>query len=770
MKFLSQVLFALFISNILIAEESITLDKIDVYTTTPLPSIGLPMDMVPANIQIVNQKDISEQSGVSIADYIVNNLQGVTVNEIAGNPYQLEINYHGYNATPIAGNPQGLSVYVDGVRVNEPFSNTVMWDLIPSFSVDKMQMIGGSNPVFGLNTLGGSVSMQTKSGRTFNKSAIDISAGAWGRKSSLLESGGVSKDGKFDYYLGYEHFSEDGWRDFSPTHVNQLFSKVGWDTEKARYELSYTGAHNLMIGNGLTPKELLGDDRTGIHTLEDETDNNFGKWVLTSTHFIDNMTMLSSNAYYIRSDRTTFNGDLNDDFCSTDMGDDDECSTESLTAFDADGTQNLNEGVFNRTITKQDAYGANAQITLDHDYKQRKNQLVIGSGIEYSLIRFKQSGQEVATLDASGFFTGARDDEEQSTGLTGKTKTFGIFATNTHSLSDQLSINTAARYNFIQVDNHDNFNAPGGDTSLTGKHHYERLNPSIGITFHPTKNYTTYASYNQSSRAPTSIELGCANPDQPCNLPTQMADDPPLEQVVAKTIEFGARGRLSNGVKWNASIYDATNHDDILFVNSSSASGAGYFTNVSKTTRQGVDLGLAFDINKASMNINYGFLLARYGSEINLPNEVNSSASSDLISVKKGDYLPNIPKHHLKIRSDYKVSPRFKVGATVSAYTKSYMMGNENQEHDSSTGSGLQGETPGYALLNMDSEYNFKDGWSLYVKAINVLDQAYYTGGRLAESSVQTSDRLHSGDEAEGVASLIPGSPQAAWIGLRHEF
>ena len=170
------------------------------------------------------------------------------------------------------------------------------------------------------------------------------------------------------------------------------------------------------------------------------------------------------------------------------------------------------------------------------------------------------------------------------------------------------------------------------------------------------------------------------------------------------------------------------------------------------------------------MNINYGFLLARYGSHIQLPNEVNSSASSDLISVNKGDYLPNIPKHHLKIRSDYKFSSRFKVGATVSAYTKSYMMGNENQEHDPGTGSGLQGETPGYALLNMDSEYNFKDGWNLYFKAINVLDQAYYTGGRLAESSVQTSDRLHNGDEGDSVASLIPGSPQAAWIGLRHEF
>ena len=758
--------FTFSLSN-LNAEESVTLDTIDVYTSSPLPSIGLPRDMVPASIQMVNQKDIAQQSGVSIADFMVNNLQGVTVNEIAGNPFQIELNYHGYNATPVAGNPQGLSVYVDGVRVNEPFSNTVMWDLIPSFSIERMQMIGGSNPIFGLNTLGGALSMQTKSGQTFNKTAIDYSAGSWGRQVSLIETGGISKDKEFDYYFGYEHFTEGGWRDFSPTHVNQLFGQLGWEDETSRYEVNYTGAHNLMIGNGLTPKELLGTDLSGIHTLEDETINDFGKWVLTSMHFIDETTMLSTNAYYIRSDRRTFNGDLNDDFCTTSMGNEDECSTESLAAFDADGTQNLNEGVLNRTKTKQDAYGGNIQVTFDDDFKGKRNQLIVGSGIEYSVIRFRQSGQEIATLEASGFFGGATDDEEQSTGLTGKTKTFGLFATNTHSLSDVLSINTAARYNSVQVDNMDTFNAAGASASLTGKHDFERINPSIGLTFHPTKNYTTYASYSQSSRAPTSIELGCANPEQPCNLPTQMADDPPLEQVVAKTIELGARGRLSNGVSWNATIYDATNHDDILFVNSSSVSGQGYFTNVSSTTRQGLDLGLLFDGKKGSMNINYGFLMARYGSNIDLPNEVNTSASSDLISVKKGDYLPNMPKHNLKIRSEYQVKPGFNVGATISAFSKSYMMGNENQGHDSSQG--LQGEIPGYATLNMDSEYNFNDGWKLYVKAINVLDQSYYTGGRLAETQVE-ADRSHSGDEAEGAASLLPGSPQAAWIGLRHEF
>ena len=94
------------------AEEPYKVGIIDVYTNTPLPSIGLPINMVPSSIQTVNGQQISEQAGVSVADYMVNNLQGVTVNEVGGNPYQLEINFRGYNATPISGNPQGLSVYV----------------------------------------------------------------------------------------------------------------------------------------------------------------------------------------------------------------------------------------------------------------------------------------------------------------------------------------------------------------------------------------------------------------------------------------------------------------------------------------------------------------------------------------------------------------------------------------------------------------------------------------------------------------------------------
>ncbi len=756
----------IFVSQSLFSEESITTGTIDVYSSSPLPSIGLPKNMVPANIQTINSNELDAQSGVSIADFMVNNLQGVTVNEIGGNPFQLELNFRGYNATPISGNPQGLSVYIDGIRANQPFSNTVLWDLIPNFSISNMQMVAGSNPVYGLNTLGGAMSMQTKSGQNFKKEVVDVSAGSWARNTSVVEVGGVLVDSNMDYYIGFEHFNENGWRKFSPSHVNQIFGKLGFESEMSRYEVTYTGAHNLLIGNGLTPKDLLGAERDGIHTLEDETKNEYSQLALNMSHFFNEESMIAGNIYYKRSDRATYNGDLNDDYCDSTRGDEDECSVESLAAYDADNDDtNLYEGVLNRTNTLQDAFGINLQTTFDQDWYDRRNQIIVGVSAEYSQIKFKQTEQEVKTLALNGFFGGDLQGIEQATGLTGKTKTYGAFVTNTHSLNDRLNINTAIRYNHVQVDNRDTFNGPGSSASLTGKHHFERFNPSIGVTFQPNEILSTYASYSESSRAPTSIELGCANPAQPCNLPTQMADDPPLNQVVAKTLEGGVSGKVTKDTSWNMSIYHAINHDDILFVYANASNGLGYFTNVDETTRKGLDVGVSTKFNKLSLNFNYGFVMAQYGTNFTLVSEVNSSASDDVIQVSDGDYLPNIPKHHLKIRADYEIKPRWNIGATLTAFTESYMMGNENQQHDSS--GGLQGEIPGYAVVNLDSQYNFHDNWELHAKVINLFDQDYYSGGRLAQTSVQT-DRSF-GDE-RSVASLIPGAPRAGWVGISKSF
>ncbi len=737
----------------LIAGESVKVDSIEVYSPTALPTIGLPIKDVPYAIQTATGEEIRQQAGVSIADYMVNNLEGVTVNEVGGNPYQLELNYRGYNTTPILGNPQGLSIYVDGVRQNMPFSNNVLWDTIPDFAIDDMQLVGGSNPVYGLNTLGGSLSMQTKSGRTFNKSAIDGSTGSWGRNTGLVETGGMSDDQGFDYYAGYSYFQEDGWRKPAPSEVQQWFSKFGYEDEDSRYDLSYTGAHNSLVGNGMVPKYLLGDDLKGVHTLIDKTRTQYNQVQLNTTEFITDTLMASGNVYVRNIDQSTYNGDINDEY-------------EPDEEF---------EGVINKTKTKQSAYGVNGQLTFDDDWQARRNQLIVGASFEYSKVKYKQTEQEITTLDPSGFFSGAREEVEQTTGLTGETYTSSAFVTNNHALNDQWSINTAARYNYVDINNKDTFNAPGSGASLTGSHDFDRLNPSVGLSFNPYDNLSTYISYNEANRAPTSIELGCANPANPCTLPTQMADDPPLDQVVAKTYEVGASGAfagmLNSKMSWNVSGYSATNHDDILFLFVDDDNVAGYFDNVDKTTRKGIDVGLNTAFETWSLNMNYNYVRAQYGTDLTLISENNSSADGDgAIQVEDGDFLPNIPKHSFKVRAEYKPTTSWYLGATMTAFSSSYMMGNENQENDSSA-NGLQSEVPGYAIINLDGEYNFSnmlEGWKLYAKVTNLFDNKYYTGGRIAESRV-AADRSFSDDEI-ATASLVGGSPRAGWVGLRYEF
>ena len=289
------------------AEEPYKIGIIDVYSTTPLPGIGIEKSILPSAIQEINLEQVKAQSGVSIADYLINNAAGVTVNEVGGNPWQPEIRFRGYTAGSIAGNEQGISIYVDGVRENQPFSDVVLWDTLPSFAYDSVQIVPGSNPIYGLNTLGGAVSFQTKSGRSFQGTNAEFTAGSWGRQISLVEHGGVS--GPYDYYAGYQYTTEKGWRDYSPNHLNQFFSKLGWENDTTRLEISYTAADNALIGNGLAPKYLLGSDNSGINTVPDYTGNTYHKINLAATHFYNDDTLLTSNIYWKRSDRNTWNGD-----------------------------------------------------------------------------------------------------------------------------------------------------------------------------------------------------------------------------------------------------------------------------------------------------------------------------------------------------------------------------------------------------------------------------------------------------------------------------
>jgi len=780
----------------LAADATATTEKIEVISTTPLQGIGLPLEQIPANVQSVKGEQLKEQKSLSIADYINQNLTGVSVNDTQNNPYQPDVSFHGYSASPLLGTPQGLSVFVDGVRVNEPFGDVVNWDLISTNSINSINLIPGSNPLFGLNTLGGALSVQTKSGRTNPGGAVEAYMGSWGRKAGSAEFGGVTSDGAIDYFISANVFSEDGWRDFSPTDVAQVFGKVGWQNESTSLNLSYTGADNKLIGNGLAPDDFLRQQgRDSILTRPDLTENKLSFFNLNWSHFFNDETQLSGNAYYRKAKTRTLNGDGNDDFDDDDVISDFgvpgdlEVTSDSLAlalnecvpGADEDEAEAFCSGALNRTKSDRTGYGFNAQVTFGQDLAGMKNQFITGFGYDYGKTNFKQSteyGLINATRGVDG--TGVFNELEDQVNLKGVSKTWSLFATDTLSLNPLWHLTMSARYNYTKVENDDRINPPGttfdpasgDDVTLSGDHSFNRINPAVGINFTPSKNLTAYASYNEGSRAPTAIELGCANENIGCRLPNAFAGDPPLEQVVAKTYEGGLRGKLNDNVNWSFAAYSAQNYNDIQFI-SSSATGLGFFDNVGKTRRQGVDAALNGRLDKLTWSLGYSFVKATYQSNLLIANEVNTSAqdfngdpdAETEIQVSKGDNIPGIPQHQLKLRAAYDVTPFWNVGTNIFAFSDQYSRGNENNDHD-----GDGAKVSGYLVMNLDTRYRFgNSGWQFFAKVNNVFDREYNNGGLLGEHRFDASTGAFTGNEVTP-AFYAPGAPRAGWFGFRYEF
>jgi len=773
----------------------LTTSKIEVVSTTPLPGLGISLDKIPYNIQTIKLTDVAKQNSNSIADYMVNNSQGVSVNETQGNPWQPDINFRGFKASPLLGTPQGMSVYLDGVRVNESFGETVNWDLIPMFAINGMQIVPGSNPVYGLNTLGGAIALQTKSGRTDQGTAIELTGGSWGRRTELLQHGGVSKENNVDYYVAFKNTHEDGWRKYSPTELYQGFGKLGWENEVTRLDLSYNFADNSMNGNGLQTTQMMNNlGRDSVFTHPDNTHNFLHHMTLNFSHLLDQKTLVSGNTYFRNYQRNSFNGDFNDGF-STSSNLWTKNGSTIMAQWDCNPGATFDEtdcsnAVINRTRTHQNNYGLNIQIDKNQDLFGKKNQFTAGFAADIAKVRFGQS-EQFGNIDAGddfkNFFTADRGissdlgSNHQTVSIKAKTYTAGIFATDTITPIENLSFTASGRYNFQKVETKDGINADGSAASLAGTHVFNRFNPSIGTTFTPYTSTTFYGSYSEANRAPSAIELGCANPDQPCKLPNAMAGDPPLKQVVARTFEIGGRGKFSEKLGWNTSVYHAENDDDIQFITNTNLSSAlGFFKNVGTTKRRGLDIGLNGQYEKLKWFASYSFVLAQYETPMTIDGEPNSSrlrvgSSNDQQNVNPGDSIPGIPKNSLKLRTILEVTPKLNVGATVSAFTNQFARGNENNNHQPGHGDDEiyngKGKIGGYALMNLDAQYRIDSQWKLFANINNVFDRDYLTSGMMAWNRFDNTTGEISATGAKSSQMLgAPGAPRAAWIGVRWEF
>ncbi len=761
------------------------LPQIVVIGNTPLSGLGLPLNQIPSNVQTGDSKDLKRQQSLDLADYLNNNFSGVNISESQDNPFQPDVNYHGFTASPLLGTPEGLSVYVDGVRVNEAFGDTVNWDLIPESAISTITLVSGSNPVFGLNTLGGALAIQTKSGHDNPGTEIEVYGGSFGRRALQAETGG--EFGQFDYFLTGNYFDEDGWRDFSTTRVSQAFGKMGWQNDKTDIDLSYSYADTRLIGNGTTPESMLDFRREAIYSAPDFTHNILNFVNLTGTQFLNNTLLLSGNVYYRQLSTGSNNGDVNDgSYLSVGYGGPPiDCSAPAASL--ADNAYCAN-GINRASRLDQSTTGAGIQLTDSHDLFGGKNQAVLGAEFNYSADKYSQDFQ-YATLTAqrsAASNVNLFNPAQTVNSLRGSNKIFGIYVTDTFSPNSLLHVTASARYNnntemlngySVDTDLGDFGAGFGVPNPLLENHTYTRVNPAFGFTVTPNDVLTVYVDYNEASRAPTVIELGCSNPAKPCGLPNHFASDPNLKQVVARTIEIGARGNSHEPLfNWSVDIFHTVNSDDIQFIATSTSQG--YFDNVGNTRRQGLDLSVGGKFAALTWRTVYSFVDATYQSEFEVNGESNSSADENgKIQVHSGNRIPLISRHTGRLVLDYDLTDRWDIGANVIASSGMYLHGDENNANraggTNGEGTTIQGSgwISGYSVVNLHSTYRLGKSADLFVRLVNVFDKHYATAGFLTRNPFNPNGSFRDNPDAWTHENAVsPAQPRAVWLGMRYRW
>ncbi len=746
------------------------LPQVDVIANVPLPGLGVPRNQMPANVQTAVGRDLQRQQTLGLSDYLDSNFSGVNVNDTQDNPYQADVNYHGFTASPLLGAPEGLSVYQDGVRINESFGDTVNWDLIPDNAISTATLVPGSNPVFGLNTLGGALAVRTKSGHDDPGTELQASGGSFGRRDFEAQTGG--ERGGFDYFLAGNYFDEGGWRDLSPSHVRQLFGKTGWQDDRTDLDLSYTWADTRLVGNGTTPQSLLALRREAVFTAPDATGNHLNFVNLSGSHFLADQLLLSGNLYYRQLQTRTVNGDANGNYSGGPSGSSDDCSG----AGSADDIAACAAGINRASTLVQRTLGAGVQLTGSQPLFGWTNQAVLGASLDRSRDQFSQT-QQYADFEpdrSTAAIASPFNPLQAVDSLYGSNQILGVYFTDTLSPSTLLHLVASARYNrSAEVLNGFSLDDSGKRNPTTVDHSFHRLNPALGFTVTPNDSLTLYADYNEGSRTPTVIELGCADPALPCSLPNAFAGDPDLKQVVARNLEAGARGSLGKWLNWSAGLFHTRSGNDLQFVSTSISQG--YFSNVGDTRRQGADLGLGGRLGSLKWRLVYSYVDATYRSAFGLNSASNSSADANGdIMVQPGNRIPLIPRHTGRLVLDYAATERWNLGANLILSSGSYLRGNENNANQAggSNGAGSQiagsGRIGGYAVLNLNSDYRLLHNLDLFLRIVNVFDRDYATAGSLTGNPFNPGGSFRQ-DPADWTRenAVSPAQPRAAWGGVR---
>src|SRR5215469_4402990 len=688
-----------------------TLPPVEVIATSPLPGLGIDRDKVPSNAQSLPAPDITIQGPTSFTTQLNQRVGSVNIEENQGNPFQPDVLYRGFEGSPVLGTPIGIAVYQNGVRLNEPFGDNINWDLIPNFAINSSSIIP-TNPVYGLNALGGAFVIEMKNGFNFHGLQGDFAGGSFGQNQSTLQYG--QQVGNVGAYIGGNLFNDGGFRQLSPSHVRQLYSDIGAESEHGSLHVSFTGANNALVGIGPTPIQLADIDRSAVFTSPQSFQNTLLMPVLNANYNVSDTLSVQANFYYRGATRQVVNGNTTDAQLCADptllcFGDTttpliDTTGAQVQSSVLGGGTPGEND----RSSINSQGLGGALQGTWTQPLFDHDNHLVFGASLDHANVDFNSSSElgiiDPNTLEVGGVgpIINQPDGSFAPISLQTTNNYYGFYASDT--LVDKIG------------------------SALSGSARFTRFNPSVGATYKITPNVTGYFNFAQANRTPTPGEIACSDPTRPCSLDLFLTSDPPgLQQIVATTYETGLRGTFRTGaseaagtIDWNLGLFRTDSTGEIFSVPSDIIS-TGFFQNVGNTRRQGIEAGISYRDNKWQASVNYSFIDATFQSAFTLssPNNPFADANGN-IQITSGDQLPGVPQNRLKVNADYAVTDKWKLGGDLIYTSSQFFFGDASNQNP---------KLPGYWVTQLHSSYQVTKNVELFAIIQNLFNNNYATFG-----------------------------------------
>jgi outer membrane receptor protein involved in Fe transport len=738
-----------------------------VISTTPIPGADEDLDRVPRGTNVLGTGDINRTGVPSLTGAILSSVPSATINDTEGNDFQPDILFRGFTASPVAGTPEGLAVYVNGARFNDAFGDTVNWDLIPPTAIESATL-EASNPLFGLNALGGSINIRLKNGFTSQDKDVTAYGGSYGRGAGIVQFGRQSGD--FAIYVAADGVHDDGFRQTSASNLYRLYTDLGWRARATELHVEILAAHNTLGNPGATPVQALDANISNIFTAPNSVDNKYLSLNVNGTYRASEAISLQGLAY-----SQTFSQDIpNGTTVEVDT-----CTNNAALLCNDDGTvvtgpngqpvpDFLHGGPYSGLSTQlltTHAYGLSGQFSDDAPLADHRDHLVAGLSFSGSNGVFN-GDSEIGGFDpyTREFLAPGVVQDQPSEGINpvrvhSATDFYGVFVSDTWSVTSDLDLNVAGRYNDAQIHLRDELGGP-----VSGDHTFTRFNPSAGLVYRASDSFQVYGSYSETNRAPTPQELSCASAAAPCSLLNFFVGDPDLRQVVAHTEEGGLRGNSKWGtdqaLRWNVDVYHIANTNDIIYESTVYNPNLAFYTNAGHTRRQGIEANARYDGGPVHVSLGYALTDATFQSALLLNSGSNPAADANGQElIQPGDRIPGIPRQRVEVVLDYSFSKSWSLGGTLTTQSSAYRFGDE---------ANLTEPVGGYTIVDLNGAYHAENNLTVFAIVRNVFDRHYYTYGSFGPVSDVPWPNVPGGVTDTRTAS--PGIPIAAYAGIRYSF